>query len=316
MAVGNSLAKQSTAPQKMTVSQYLAGDGVKRGIMNMIGSEKESQKFISSILSATSVNPALQECEHSTIVSSALLANALNLSLSPTLGLAYMVPFKDKKNDRVVATFVLGYKGYIQLAVRSGYYRKINVISIKEGELVKYDPLSEELTVNLIQDDDVRENTPTVGYFAMFELTNGFIKTLYWSKKKMLIHADKYSKAFNLNAVKGKEPKYNRVSYADFEAGKVPDSELWKYSSFWYSDFDGMAYKTMLRQLISKWGIMSIDMQNAFEQDSKAMDDSEQFTAAPIGQVVAAEAKKVGDFNPESFVSDVNTETGEVIETE
>ena len=279
MAVKNSLQKTSNnAPsQKLTISGYLSQEKIKTWINGMIGSEQEAQKFISSIISATSTTPALQACEPTTIVSSALLANALDLSLSPQLGLAYMVPFEDNKNGRTVATFILGYKGYIQLAIRSGKYRKINVVAVKEGEFVSYNPLTEDLQVNLIADDEERERAATVGYYAYFELVNGFQKSLYWSKKKMLLHADKYSKAFSLEAKKGKQPKYDRVSYADFEAGKVPEAEMWKYSSFWYKDFDGMAYKTMLRQLISKWGIMSIDMQEAFDRDGAELYEGSEF---------------------------------------
>lgn len=98
----------------------------------------------------------------------------------------------------------------------------------------------------------------------MFEYQNGFKKAMYWTKKKMLAHADKYSQAFSVNATTGKYPK---VSFEDFENGKVAEKDMWKYSSFWYKDFDGMAYKTMLRQLISKWGIMSIEMQEAYSKD-------------------------------------------------
>jgi len=279
MAVKNSLQKTgNNAPsQKLTISGYLSQEKIKTWINGMIGSEKEAQKFITSIISATSTTPALQACEPTTIVSSALLANALDLSLSPQLGLAYMVPFEDNKNGRTVATFILGYKGYIQLAIRSGKYRKINVVAVKEGEFVSYNPLTEDLQVNLIADDEERERAATVGYYAYFELVNGFQKSLYWSKKKMLLHADKYSKAFSLEAKKGKQPKYDKVSYADFEAGKVPEAEMWKYSSFWYKDFDGMAYKTMLRQLISKWGIMSIDMQEAFDRDGAELYEGSEF---------------------------------------
>lgn len=279
MAVKNSLQKTgNNAPsQKLTISGYLSQEKIKTWINGMIGSEKEAQKFISSIISATSTTPALQACEPTTIVSSALLANALDLSLSPQLGLAYMVPFEDNKNGRTVATFILGYKGYIQLAIRSGKYRKINVVAVKEGEFVSYNPLTEDLQVNLIADDEERERAAAVGYYAYFELVNGFQKSLYWSKKKMLLHADEYSKAFSLEAKKGKQPKYDKVSYADFEAGKVPEAEMWKYSSFWYKDFDGMAYKTMLRQLISKWGIMSIDMQEAFDRDGAELYEGSEF---------------------------------------
>ena len=284
--VNNSLAKRETTEVK-TISAYLGQDKIKKWINGMIGTEREAQKFISSILSATSTNLALQSCDHASIVSSALLANALNLSLSPQLGLAYMVPFEDKKNNRTVATFVLGYKGYIQLAIRSGEYKKIGVIAIKEGEFVKWDELEETLIVNLIEDEEKREKAPTVGYYAWFRLNNGFEKSIYWNKKKMLLHADKYSKAFSLDAKKGKEPRFDKVSYEEFEAGNVPEKEMWKYSSFWYKDFDGMAFKTMLRQLISKWGIMSIDMQDAYEKDGIAMNDSDEYYDAPV-EVAAA----------------------------
>lgn len=260
MEVKNSLVKQN---QKQTFSAFLAQDAMKMKINEMVGGEK-GQQFITSIISAVSTNPQLAECDNASIVSAALVGQALNLSPSPQLGQFYMVPFNDNKRGCKVAQFQIGYKGYIQLAVRSGYYKKLNVLAIKEGELVKYDPLNEEITVNLIEDDELRENTQTIGYYAMFEYQNGFRKTMYWSKKKMLSHADKYSQAFNLNATEGKYPK---VSFADFETGKVPEKDIWKYSSFWYKDFDGMAYKTMLRQLISKWGIMSIDLQTAMEKD-------------------------------------------------
>lgn len=251
MAVKNSLVKKD---QKITFSAFLAQDAMKRKINEMVGGEK-GQQFITAIISAVSTNPGLAECDHSSIVSAALLGQSLNLTPSPQLGQYYLVPFNDKKRGCKVAQFQLGYKGYIQLAIRSGYYKKINVIAIKEGELIKYDPLAEEIEVNLIEDDEIREQAETIGYFAMFEYQNGFRKTLYWSKKKMLSHANKYSQAFNAN------------SYIDLQNGKIPQSDLWKYSSFWYKDFDGMAYKTMLRQLISKWGIMSIDMQEAYTKD-------------------------------------------------
>ena len=121
--------------------------------------------------------------------------------------------------------------------------------------------MTEEIEINLIDDDDVRDVTPTVGYYAMFELVNGFRKAIYWSKKKMLNHADKYSAAFSKEATNGKYPK---VSFADYESGNFDPNTAWLYSSFWYKDFDGMAFKTMLRNLISKWGIMSVELQSAY----------------------------------------------------
>lgn len=255
MAVQNSLARQD---QSMKLSVYLQNDAVKKQINQVVGG-KNGTRFISSIVSAVQSTPTLQECTSPSIVNAALLGEALNLSPSPQLGQFYMVPFDNKKKGCKEAQFQLGYKGYIQLAIRSGYYKKLNVLAIKEGELVRYDPLDEEVEVNLIDDDILREEAPTMGYFAMFEYENGFRKTLYWSKKKMLAHAEKYSFAFYKNG--------GAKSLELLEQGKIPEKDMWKYSSFWFKDFDGMALKTMLRQLISKWGIMSIDLQNAIDKD-------------------------------------------------
>ena len=144
--------------------------------------------------------PALAECEAGSILSAGLLGDALGLSPSPTLGHYYMVPFNDKERGKI-ATFILGYKGYLQLAIRSGCYKKINVIAIKQGELKGFDPLNEELDVMMIEDDDIRENAETIGYYAVFEYLKGFRKAIYWSKKKMEKHAMTYSKDMQLKKV-------------------------------------------------------------------------------------------------------------------
>ena len=253
MAVSNSLI-QSRGGKPKTFSAFLTSDAIKHKINEMVGG-RDGQRFITSIISAVSTNPALSECEHSTILSAAMLGESLKLSPTPQLGQYYMVPFKDKKRGCKVAQFQLGYKGYIQLAIRSGYYKKLNVLAIKQGELIRFDPLEEEIEVNLVENDTEREALPTIGYYAMFEYQNGFKKAMYWSREKMMAHADKYSMAFSAKA------------FEKLQAGEIPEKDLWKYSSFWYKDFDGMAYKTMLRQLISKWGIMSIDLQKAMDGD-------------------------------------------------
>lgn len=272
MAVNNSLvAKQN---QRLGITAYLTGDAVKNQINQVVGG-KDGQRFISAIVSAVNTNPALQECTNQSILSGALLGESLKLSPSPQLGHYYLVPYNDREKGKV-AQFQLGYKGYIQLAIRSGQYKKINVIAVKEGELEFFDPLNEEIKINMMIDKwDEREAAPTIGYYAMFELTNGFRKAIYWSKKQMMSHADKYSPAFSKEAtkIKTKHGEKHKVSYADFEAGNYDSADAWMYSSFWYKDFDGMAYKTMLRQLISKWGIMSIDMQSAMDADMAVINE-------------------------------------------
>ena len=150
MAVGNSLAKT----QKAGMAAYLTQDAVKKQINSVVGG-KNGTRFISSIVSAVQTTPALQDCSNQSILSAALLGEALNLSPSPQLGQFYMVPFNNKGVKE--AQFQLGYKGYVQLAVRSGYYKRMNVLAIKEGELIHYDPLNEEIEVNLIEDDIARE---------------------------------------------------------------------------------------------------------------------------------------------------------------
>lgn len=270
MAIKNSLQPQTAA--KPTFTSFITAPKIQAKTIQAMG-KVAAQRFTTSIISAVTTNPALAECDFSTIYSAAMLGEALKLSPSPQLGQFYMVPFNDKNRGVKVAQFQLGYKGYIQLAIRSGYYKKLNVISIKEGELIRYDPLNEDIEVNLIEDDTVREQAETIGYYACFEYQNGFKKAMYWSKTKMLVHADKYSQAFHMNAVQSQYPKSRRVSYADFLAGNFPKEDAWKYSSFWYKDFDGMAYKTMLRQLISRWGIMSIEMQNALDKDMAAINE-------------------------------------------
>ncbi len=276
MAVANSLAKT----QKTGMAAYLTQDAVKKQINSVVGG-KNGTRFISSIVSAVQTTPKLQECSNQSILSAALLGEALNLSPSPQLGQFYMVPFNNKGVKE--AQFQLGYKGYVQLAVRSGYYKRLNVLAIKEGELVHYDPLNEEIEVNLIEDDMVREETPTAGYYAMFEYENGFRKTMYWSRRKMMAHAEKYSQAFKMNGA-GK-------SLELLEARKIPEKEMWKYSSFWFKDFDGMALKTMLRQIISKWGIMSIDLQTALDKDMAVIrqDGTAEYVENETEETVVAE---------------------------
>ena len=241
-SVSNSLTK---ANQKMGMAAYLTQDAVKQQINNIVGG-KNGTRFITSIVSAVQTNPALQECTNQSILSAALLGETLNLSPSPQLSYFYMVPFNDTKRGCKVAQFQIGYKGLIQLAIRSGQYKKINVLSIKKGELEYFDPLNEEIKVKLMVDDwNAREQAETIGYYAMFELTNGFQKSMYWSKEQMENHALTYSQGYK--AKKG--------------------------YTFWEKSFDRMAEKTMLKQLLSRWGIMSTELMLAIDADETVINE-------------------------------------------
>lgn len=259
-----------TAPgQKMSLSAAFATPTFQAAIHNALNDAGREKTFVSSIIAASTINPVLQECTPKSVLSAALVGESLKLCPSPQMGHYYFVPYENKVKDRngrdvldengrpvkqKSAQFQMGYKGYIQLALRSGQYRRINVLSIKKGELKKWDPLTEEIEVELIDDEDVREQTETIGYYAAFEYLNGFRKAIYWSRSKMERHALRYSKGY---------------------AAK-------KGYTFWEKDFDAMAYKTMLRQLISKWGIMTVDMQMAFEQDVDIIqNDDGSTTMAP-----------------------------------
>ena len=278
MPVNNSLVTQQQAEQNLPFSTVINSVPYQKMISQALKDRNTANRFISSIVSAVATSRELQACTPKTVVSAALLGEALKLSPSPQLGQFYMIPFKQKekrdKNGNIIqeactnATFVLGYKGYVQLATRSGEYKHINVMPIKEGELIYYNPFDDDIELKYTDNEELRATLPTVGYYAMFEYHNGFKKVLYWSKEKMIAHAAAYSPAFTAEGLKA------------LEAGKVPQNELWKYSSFWYKDFDGMACKTMLRQLISKWGLLSIDMQKAYDADGGVIGENGEITFA------------------------------------
>ena len=266
-------AKMVKKEKKVTFGMAITSAGYQKLINDTLQDPKKAQRFTAAVTSAVAVNPQLSLCTPPSILSAALLGESLGLSPSPQLGQYYMVPFDvavtDENGNKVYMTdpetgeyiyeenprtgkryrvqlkekraqFQLGYKGYVQLALRSGYYKRLNVMSLKPGELLRYDPLSEEIDIQLMDDELAREKARSTGYVAMFEYHNGFKKILYWSREKMEAHALRYSKGYA-----------SKSGY-----------------SFWEKDFDAIAYKTMLRQLISKWGIMSIDLQTAFEQDA------------------------------------------------
>lgn len=255
--------------QKMPFSVAVNTPSMQKLIANALHDPARCARFTASIVSAVSVNQALQNCDRNTVISGALLGESLNLSPSPQLGQYYLVPFNNKKKGMQDAQFVLGYKGYVQLALRSGQYKSINVEIVKQGEYKGRDPMTGDPRFQFLEDDDEWERLPVIGYMASFEYLNGFRKVLYWSKEKMMNHADRYSAAFS------------RKAYENLIAGNIPQGEMWKYSSFWYKDFDSMAKKTMLRQLISKWGIMSTDMQSAYESDSRVIEETESGQLIP-----------------------------------
>lgn len=235
----------TTTEKKVPMIAYLGNEAVKANITNAIG-EKDTQAFISSLVSAVTTNPELAKCTNSSLLSAALLGHSLKLPQSPQLGMFFFVPYKGK-NGATEAQFQISYRGLLNLAQRSGQYKKIHVTDIREGELKSYDPIEDTYEFEAVKDMAQRLKLPVVGYYGYYELLNGYRETLYWSREKMEAHAKKYS--------------------ASYRNG-------WS-SSIWKTDFDKMAYKTLIRQLISK-GPMSVEMNKAYVGDQAVLDENMQ----------------------------------------
>ena len=258
---------------KVQFSTLIKSDKVQKALTETLGDVARAKTFTASVISAVNTNRALADCDGMSIISGALLGETLKLSPSPQLGRYYLVPFKDNKTHTTKATFQMGYKGYYELAMRSGAYKKITAISVKEGEFEFYDPFIEEFGYHHIVDPDERANAKTIGYYAFFELTNGFTKTIYWTKNQMEKHAEKYSMGYRAH----------------------------KGYTFWEKDFDAMAIKTMYRQLLSKYGILSVEMQNALTNDMTIQPD-------------ITKEESSNDEEPVYFDTVIDAETGEVSE--
>ncbi|OUL03435.1 recombinase RecT [Bacillus spizizenii] len=218
--------KQNGAPaqqQGTTMKGLLSSPAVMNRFEEVLG--KRASQFTASILSLYNSENTLQKAEPMSVISSAMVAATLDLPVDKNLGYAWIVPYKGR------AQFQLGYKGYIQLALRTGQYKSINCIPVHEGELQKWNPLTEEIEI----DFEKRESESVIGYASYFELLNGFRKTVYWTKAQVEKHKKKFSKS-------------------DFGWGK---------------DWDAMALKTVLKSMLSKWGILSVEMQKAVIEDNE-----------------------------------------------
>lgn len=259
-------AGKDLKPAKITFSEFISSPKSKMVIKNALSDRKRCERFTASLVSVVSLNSELETCTPVSILKSALLAESHGLSLSPQMGQCYLMPRGNSKEGCTEAVLSISYIGLVQLALRSGQYRQLNVLSIKKGELEIWNPLTEELRINFIKDSEERECAETIGYVSCLEYLNGFRKTLYWSRGEMELYAKRYVLAYR---------KRNP-------------------NSLWVKDFDMMAYKTMLRQLITKWGIMSSEMQTVFEQE-ESFDDNEENIAKIEAQENKAKRVSIQD---------------------
>lgn len=243
------------------IASFLATPKIKENIEGVVGKEHATQ-FISDVVSCVQNNNALSACTNKSILSGALLAKAISLPLTPQLGYAYLVPFDNKKQidgqTKWVkeAQFQMGYKGYIQLALRSGRCKKLFATDVRKGEVVNFNPFEDVFELQPVpfekrtaKNDKGEYIVPVIGYYAKFELMDGFVKELYMTHEDMLEYAKKYSKAYR--------------------------SDIQKHTaySFWTTKFEDMAKKTMLRQLLGKWGLLTPEMEKAYTCDMAVIDE-------------------------------------------
>ena len=250
---------------KTSVSSILAQESVKARFSEIMG--KNASAFMSSIISATKANPSLGDCEPNSVISSAVIAATLNLPIQSNLGFAHIVPYM--KNGVSVAQFQMGYKGFIQLALRTAQYKNINASEVYDGELVKHDRITGDVEL----DTTKKKSDKVIGYVAYFKLINGFEKMLYLTKEQLQAHGSKYSKSYS--------SKYGR----------------------WQLDFDSMALKTVIKLLLSKYGILSVDMQTAITVDQSIIKDADTMDVEYVDandrdkQSTAFEDKQMDEIN-------------------
>jgi recombination protein RecT len=228
MATTDSLKKQIATKKETgvgsagnTIKGLLDSPAVKKRFEEVLN--KKAPQYMSSIVNLVNGDTDLKKCDQMSVIASCMVAATLDLPIDKNLGYAWVVPYGNR------AQFQLGYKGYVQLALRTGQYKAINVIEVHEGELIEWNPLTEELKIDFSQ----KKSDAVIGYAGYFELINGFKKSTYWTREQIEKHQQKFSKS-------------------DFG---------------WKKDFDAMARKTVLRNMLSKWGILSIEMQTAYTAD-------------------------------------------------
>ena len=214
-----------------TFSQYINSDTVKNMMIKTLGDKSAVARLTASLISAVNNNPKLAQCPYKEILYAAFYGESLGLYPLQQLGHYFIVPYFDIKTKSLRAVFQIGYKGMIQLAIKTNQYTFINCTPIKEGELKKWDGITEQIEVSFLEDPDARGGLTTIGFVGSFKLINGFQKTVYWTKKQIIDHASKFSPGFNSSK-----------------------------NVFWKDNFDAMGRKCVLRALLINWGVLSAPM--------------------------------------------------------
>lgn len=265
-------------------NQMIVNPNTQQYLQNVLGERRG--EFVNNLVALVANNRQLQECEPTTLMFAALKATALQLPLDPNLAQAHVIPYRNNKTRTVEAQFQLGWRGFVQLAIRSGQFQTINVTDIREGEMQGYDLITGEMQVKALPD---RENLPIVGYMAFFRLNNGFSKSLYMTAGEVEQHAKRYSQTYSSK------------------------TEYIRKSSKWTTDFDAMARKTVLKLLLNRFAPLSVDMQQAVVADQAVLRGRDKFDYVdnePEDKPSLADVAKAAIEDTDA----VDVQTGEVIE--
>ena len=273
-------AQTDNKPQSIAslVNSRLESDGYNKRLEQLLGERKE--QFISSMVSVITGNAKLQEAflaNPGNVVACGVQAAAYDLPLDPALGFAYIVPYGNK------ATFVMGFRGMIQMALRSGAYEKINVVEVMPGEIKRYDRMREDIEIEFIEDEEERSKLTPVGWVGYFRLVNGMEKTIYMSRKQIDEH----------------ERKHRKGAYM---------------STTWRDYYNEMAAKTVLRRLLSKWGILSVSYQK--HADPETMQAASAVAAGDFAGVVGMDVDYTVSDEDAAIVAELDAEAAAQQEAE
>jgi len=250
--------------KEQSLQSLMNSGAVMKNLNDVLGSEKKAASFVSSVISVANGNSMLRNCNPMTILGSAMVAATLDLPVVPTLGLAYIVPYKGQ------CQFQLGYKGLIELAERSGQFRNIIDEVVYEGQLVKKNKFTGEYEFN----EDAKTSDKVIGYMARMDLVNGFSKTIFWTKEEVEKHAGRFSQAYKSG-----------------------------YNSPWKNDFDAMARKTVLKALFAKYAPKSVALQQAIKYDQAVVKPNDSLTDDDL-QIDAFDTEYVDNENMQEVVAE------------
>lgn len=281
------MANQNQVYSLKTFNQTITSPATQKYLSDLL--QERKGQFVSNLTALVANNANLQECEPFTLMFAALKATALNLPIEPSLGMAHVIPYKNKKRGITEAQFQLGYKGFQQLALRTGQYKRINTTEVREGEIGKRNRLTGEIEWHWIEDEAERLTKPIIGYVNYFRLLNGFESTFYMSKEEMNAHALRYSQTYK-----------STISYI-------------KEQSKWTTDFDSMALKTVIKLNLSKNGVLSTELQEAIRSDQSVMREENKYEYVDNEEQVIIDAQKAQevaekfqDFNDAQVVDNEN----------